>query len=485
MTGWRTHFPATEARADWPEIRAELEQIVGPSRVSTAEVERLAVARDFWPVTCNWFLDGAFPAVPELVIWPESAAEIAAIMRVAGRRQVPVTPYGEGSGVLGGAVPVRGGITLDTKRMNRVLALDEQSLQVTVQAGLNGELYERWLNRAGYTGGHIPQSVRCSTVGGWISCRAAGQFSTKYGKIEDIVAGIEVVLPTGEVVRSKPMPRAATGPRWDQLLLGGEGTLGVVTEATLRVSPLPETRVLSSYAFDNVDSALAAVRLTLRRGYRPAVVRIYDELETGRNFPDIRAADGKAMLVLLCEGDRRLAELESTVAGEEAAAQGGVPCGEEPVRHWLATRFDVSLSSHMIRKGAVIDTLEVAAPWSAIATVHREMTGAMMATPGTLIASGHFSHVYGDGACLYITLCGFPPADLDSYYRAVWDAAMGAVLRSGGTISHHHGIGLQRARFMPAELGEATLVLRRIKRALDPAGIMNPGKLGLEVGQRD
>ncbi|MGE5559729.1 MAG: FAD-binding oxidoreductase [Chloroflexota bacterium] len=481
MSPCRTVYPAPAARADPPALRRELERIVGPERVSTVEVERFAVARDFWPVTCNWFLDGTFPAVPDLVVWPESTAEVSAIMQLANRLQVPVTPFGEGSGVLGGAVAVRGGISLDMKRMNRVLALDERSLHVTVQAGLNGELYERWLAAAGYTGGHIPQSVRCSTVGGWISCRAAGQFSTKYGKIEDIVAGLEVVLPTGEIVRSKAMPRASTGPRWEQLLLGGEGTLGVITEATLRIWPKPEARAMLSFAFDGVEPALEAVRLILRRGYRPAVVRIYDELETGRNFPDVRAADGKVMLVLLCEGDRRLVELEAAVCNEESLARGGAACGERPVEHWLRTRFDVSLSSHMIRKGAVIDTLEVAAPWAGIAAVHREMTAAMMAVEGTLVASGHFSHVYADGACLYVTLCGFPPNDLDSYYRAVWDAAMDAVLRNGGTISHHHGVGLQRARFMAGEHGAALEVLRRVKRSLDPNGVMNPGKLGLEV----
>lgn len=481
MSAYRTIYSPPARPADPEVVRAELEAIVGPTRVSTAEVERFAVSRDFWPVTCNWFLDGAFPALPDFVVWPESTDEVAAVVRLANRLRVPVTPFGEGSGVLGGAVPVRGGITLDMKRMNRVLGLDERSLYVTVEAGLNGELYERWLNAAGYTGGHIPQSVRCSTVGGWISCRAAGQFSTKYGKIEDIVAGLTAVTPTGEVVRCKAVPRASTGPRWEQLLLGGEGTLGVVTEATLRIWPLPAARVLRSYAFAGVGPALEAVRLILRRGIRPAVVRIYDELETGRNFPDVTAAEGKALLILLCEGDRRLVELEDAISAEEALAQGGVACGEEPVRHWLATRFDVSLSSHMIRKGAVVDTLEVAAPWSAIAAVHRDMTEAMLAVEGTLVASGHFSHVYPDGACLYVTLCGFPPGDLEGYYRAVWDAAMGAVLRNGGTISHHHGIGLQRARFMRQEHGDAVELLRRVKQAVDPNGIMNPGKLGLEV----
>lgn len=483
MSGPQTVYPAPAPRADWEEVCAGLTMIVGPERVSTGLVERLAVARDFWPITCNWFLDGKVPNLPEAVVWPETNDEVAAILCLANRYRVPVTPFGEGSGVLGGAVAIRGGIILDLKRMNRVLALDEESLHVTVQAGLNGELYERWLNAAGYTGGHIPQSVRCSTVGGWLSCRAAGQFSTKYGKIEDIVAGLTAVLPTGEIVTSRAMPRASTGPRWEQLLIGGEGTLGVITEATLRVWPLPAARAKSSYAFADLAAALTAIRLILRRNIRPAVVRLYDDLETGRNFADTQAAEGRVMLVLICEGDERLVALEDEICRETALAHGGIACGTGPVDHWLATRFDVSASSHMIARGAVIDTIEVAAPWSHIGAVHRAAADAMMAIEGTLLASGHFSHVYPDGACLYITVCGFPPASTDDYYQAVWRAAMRATLDNGGTISHHHGIGLQRAPYAADEHGEAMVVLRRIKAALDPLGILNPGKLGLEVGE--
>ena len=466
------------------ELAEQLRSLVGEDGVSTSGVDRLATCRDYWPMGTLWFLEGKAPALPDLVVWPQNTSDVAAVLALAYRLGIPVTPYGEGSGALGGAIPLRGGIALDMKRMNRVKHLDRDNLLVTVESGLNGALYEEYLNRNGFTGGHVPQSIRCSTVGGWLACRAAGQFSTRYGKIEDMVASLEAVLPDGTVFHGRSVPRTSTGPRVDHLFLGSEGTLGVITEAVLRVWPLPEKQARVSYAFETLDLALEAIRRIIHIGARPAVVRLYDYAETAHHFPETREADGRCMLVLIVEGHRTLVEAEEKIIDSFAREQGGIGCGEGPVEHWLERRFNISLASKLFRQGAVIDTIEVTANWHNAADLYRSMQEAMINVEGTALASGHYSHVYPDGAALYLTLCGFPPGEKADYFKALWSAAMESCLALGGAISHHHGIGLHRGLWMEEEHGSGLEVLRRVKKALDPGGIMNPGKLGLEEASK-
>ncbi len=472
-----------EGRAGDPlpvELVDALARLVGPGDVDVSEAGRVAYARDFWPLAAAWFVKGRLAALPEAVVWPESPEEVAAVLRLAGERGVPVTPYGAGSGVMGGAVPVAGGIALDLKKLNRIRRLDPDSLVAEVEAGIIGQVLEEELNRAGFTCGHVPQSMYASTLGGWIACRAAGQFSTRYGKIEDIVVGLEAVLPSGEIWRSKAVPRASTGPRLDQLLLGSEGTLGVVTAATIRVWPVPEARVGRSYVVPDVARGLDLIRGVLRRGLRPAVVRLYDETEAARHFADVPEVAGHPMLVVLCEGDRELAELEAAAFDGAAGAAGYTPTGWGPVEHWLKTRFDVSLSSYLIRGGGLFETIEVASLWRDATALYAAAKKGIEAVPGTMLVSGHWSHAYPEGVCLYLTVAAMPgPGEHEAYYRAIWDAAMKACGENGGTISHHHGVGLVRAPYLPRELGPAYEWLRGLKAVADPKGILNPGKMGL------
>jgi alkyldihydroxyacetonephosphate synthase len=424
-----------------------------------------------------WFAKGKIPALPGAVAYPENTEEVAEIVRLSAKHKVPLVPYGGGTGVVGGAIPVSGGLVLDLKKMNRILEVNDESLLVKVQAGINGWRYEEALNRLGYTGGHIPQSMPSSTVGGWIACRAAGQFSTKYGKIEDLVVSVEAVMPNGKVVKSKTVPRSATGPRLEQLLLGSEGVLGIITEATLRIFPFPEKRVLLSFVFEEVERPLEAVRKILRRGFRPAVVRIYDEAEARLHFRNLKELEGKTLLLFVSEGDAKLTDLEAEVVTEECRKKGGTFRGEEPVKHWLKTRFDVHLVAEMIKTGAVIDTIEIASTWDKATELYHRTIESLHAVDGTVHASGHFSHFYQDGACLYLTFAGFPTSP-DEYYWQAWGAVMETTLKLGGTISHHHGVGLVRARWIREELGEYLEVLKKIKNAIDPLKIFNPGKLG-------
>ena len=262
-------------------LHRELQRIVGENRLSISEADLEPYSRDMWPRLLLAERDGVRPSsFPHAVVWPETQREVAAIVRLANQLKLPIIPYGGGSGVCGGAVPISGGVTIDLKRMNRFLALDRASMTVTVEAGMNGERFERELNHRGYTAGHFPSSIYCSTVGGWVACRAAGQMSTKYGKIEDRVAGLTMVTGLGEIVRTDGFTRAHRGPNWTQLIVGSEGTLAVITRVRLRVAQVPALRIFRGFEFENVESGLEGIRAVMQKGLRPAVVRLYDEFDS-------------------------------------------------------------------------------------------------------------------------------------------------------------------------------------------------------------
>jgi alkyldihydroxyacetonephosphate synthase len=266
---------------DADRLQRELEAICGPRRVSTRSVDLDTYARDMWPRLLFSIRDGvALPHRPYAVVWPEHVREVVSLVRLARELRLPIVPYGGGSGVCGGAVPIHGGITIDTKRMQALRTVHNDELICDVEAGLNGERFERELARRGYTFGHFPSSIYCSTVGGWLATRAAGQLSTKYGKVEDRVAGLTVVTGRGEVIETDGPTRALRGPSWTQLILGSEGTLGIITSARLRVAPAPQLRVFRGFEVDDIHAGVEAIRRVLQKGLRPAVVRLYDELDT-------------------------------------------------------------------------------------------------------------------------------------------------------------------------------------------------------------
>jgi len=412
--------------------------------------------------------------------------EVAAILRVCNEDLVPVTAAGGRSGVCGGAVPLRGGVALDLRGLNGIVGVDDESCLVDVRTGTFGVDVETTLHTDhAMTLGHWPQSIELSTVGGWIACRAAGQYSTRYGKIEDIVAGLEVVLADGRVLHTGSLagagPRAATGPDLTQLFVGSEGTLGVVTQARLRAHPQPGTERREAWTFGTFADGLDAVRRTLRRGATPAVLRLYDVEESRRNFNH----DAGNLLIALDEGDERIVSAAMTVLADECRA--GEHLGAQFVDHWYDTRNDVSALANAVSMGVVVDTIEVAAPWSRVHSLYAEATSQLRAIDGMIVASAHQSHAYLDGACLYFTFAGMGPDPADdawaeSFYRSAWDAVMHVTRAHGGSISHHHGIGLVRGAYLPDALGEGYTVLRTLKDALDPNGILNPGKLGLAGG---
>ncbi|MFS8585451.1 MAG: FAD-binding oxidoreductase [Acidimicrobiia bacterium] len=444
----------------------------------TAEPAELAEAsRDWWPLAMSWATEGQVAGLAAAVARPTDAEQVAAVLALCHEARVPVTAAGGRSGVCGASVPLHGGVVLDLTGLAGVVDVDETSLVLDVRPGTFGDVLEHELrDRHGATLGHWPQSVSLSTVGGWLACRSAGQLSGRYGKIEDMVLGLDVALADGRRITTGGWPRAAVGPDLTQLFVGSEGTLGVVTGARLRLHPAPVAEQRGAWLLPTFEAGLEAMRRTVQRGATPAVLRLYDAAEADRTYH----TGDRALLLALDEGDPTLVEATFAVLADAAAAAGGEPGDAAHVEHWLAHRNEVSALEALIGKGYTVDTMEVSGSWSALPRIYRATIDALLGVEGTLAASAHQSHSYPSGGCLYFTFAGqVEPERRDTYYRALWDAGQRAVLANGGALSHHHGVGLNRSRFVREALGSALDVLVAAKRALDPHGILNPGKLGL------
>lgn len=433
-------------------------------------------SRDWWPLAMTWALADGLPGATGAVARVASVAEVAGVLRVCHDARVPVTASAGRSGVCGAAVPVHGGVVLDVCGLEGIVDVDRESMTVDVRAGTFGDVFEERLGEIGLTAGHWPQSMALSTVGGWLACRSAGQYSNRYGKIEDIVVGLDVVLADGRRVTTGGWPRAAVGPDLTQLFVGSEGTLGVITGARLRCHVKPATTWGAAFGFPSFAEGLDACRRVIQRGGRPAVLRLYDEVESKRSF----SVEGRCVLLAWDEADPFV--LSATEGVVLAECVDGERLDDGLVDRWFEHRNDVDALEALVSRGYVLDTIEIAAPWSRLATIYTDAVAAVSALDGTLAASAHQSHAYVDGACLYFTFAGNvgdDPTAKAEFYRAAWDAVTLAVRLRGGALSHHHGVGLNRGRYMADALGTAFDVLVALKTALDPRGVLNPGKLGL------
>jgi alkyldihydroxyacetonephosphate synthase len=482
-----TALPGTQ-QVDVPDaVVARLRDVCAEVTDDAATVSE--ASRDWWPLAMTWALEGRLPGRAAVVARPGSPAEVAAVLRVCDDARVPVTAAAGRSGVCGSSVPVHGGVVLDLCGLAGIRDVDDASLVVDVLPGTFGDRFEAELQDAhGLTVGHWPQSMTLSTVGGWIACRGAGQYSTRYGKIEDMVVGLDVALADGRTITTGGHPRQATGPDLTQLFVGSEGTLGIVTGARLAAHPRPTHERRGAWAFRSFVDGLDACRRILRRGATPAVLRLYDGVESDRNF---KVGTDRHLLLVLDEGDQPVVDgMWSVVEDECRHADGSAaePMDVELVEHWVGHRNDVSQLESLVAGGFVVDTMEISGPWAALPGAYHDAIEALLAVPDVMAASAHCSHSYTDGACIYFTFGGRPGGfdgtptreQKDALYRACWDAGTRAVLASGGSLSHHHGVGLNRARFMGEALGGGLDVLAGIKSVLDPNGILNPGKLGLD-----
>jgi alkyldihydroxyacetonephosphate synthase len=442
-------------------------------------------ATDSWPLALLRRVRGDDLPEPAAVISPATTGEVATILAWASETGTAVVPRGAGSGVCGGAQAGADAdtVVLDLSRMDRIGEVDVISHTVEVQAGVRGDRLEQELAKLGLTTGHYPQSVAISTVGGWIAASSAGQASTGFGAIEDVLLGLTAVLPDGEILRCRPVPRSAAGPDLRRLLIGSEGTLAVVTEATLACRARPTAWDWLAYSYPDFTTMAGALRDVKRAETGAAVLRGYDETDAQLGFGALHHTTGCVALAGFPAGPPGLD------ARKQAAAAilhtTGTELGARYGEHWWQHRNDAVRTFAQIMgpertfgTGVIVDTMEVAGLWSAVPRLYQSIRAALSAHAQAVAC--HLSHLYASGSSLYFTFLigAADDHEAETTYRAAWAAAAKSCTEAGGTITHHHGVGRLKAPFLTQDLGETgTAVLNTIRAALDPAGIMNPGGL--------
>jgi alkyldihydroxyacetonephosphate synthase len=460
------------------EALSELRRELG-AMVVDDDATRAAHRADAW-VMAEWAaLAGRSGPPPLAVLEPTDTAQVSRALRACRELRLPVVTRGGGSGVCGAVQAGAEHVVLSTRALSGLVRLQNEDALAVFRAGTIGIDAEERVRQDGFTIGHWPQSVALSTVGGWVATRAAGQFSTAYGSIEDVALALEVVLPDGAVLRTRETPRAAAGPDLRQLFLGSEGTLGVVTEVTFSLRTLPEASHDQALHFASFEAGLGALRRVLRAGWRPPVVRLYDPRESRRGFRDFVPRD-RALLLLLHEGPSAAVEVERAAVEALCREGGATPADPAAVSQWLAHRNQVPGFRSFLEQGVVVDTIEVAATWSRLGAVYDGVIGSLGEVPGLLAATAHASHAYRSGANLYFSFAVKPadPQQIPAVYAECWRRTMEATLAAGGGIAHHHGIGRVRRGWLAQEIGAAgAALLWKLKDAVDPDGLLNPGNL--------
>jgi alkyldihydroxyacetonephosphate synthase len=440
---------------------------------------------------------------PDAVVAPRSHEEVRAVLERCAEARIAVVPFGGGTSVVGGLDVVRDGfaaaISLDLGRLDRVTAIDERSLTVVAEPGIRGPELEAALGVRGLTLGHFPQSYEYASLGGYVATRSAGQASTGYGRIDELVLGLRLAAPAGEIALA-PVPATAAGPGLRGLVVGSEGTLGVITSAALRVAPAPEVRRYEGFAFASFGEGCDTFRRLERQDVAPDVARLSDEEETrlqlalagtgglkgrlGRAYMGARGVGRGCIAICGWEGESDEVARRRARSVAVLKAGGAVALGQSPGRAWERGRFAAPyLRDDLLGHGVMVETLETAAQWTDLAGVYRAVGGALRAalagrgTPPLVLC--HVSHLYASGASLYFTFLARQQdgAELEQW-RAAKAAACDAIVAGGGTLTHHHAVGRDHVPWMAGEVGDlGVAALRAVKDRLDPAGVMNPGKL--------
>jgi len=484
-------------------VRRALAQAVGAEHVREDRHSRITHAAGKSYADLVRLRAGDASHAPDAVVAPASADEVAGALGACAQMGVAVIPFGGGTSVVGGVEGLRGphraAISLDLTRMQGVLELDQVSLTASLEPGILGPDLERRLGSAGLTLGHFPQSFEFSTVGGWVATRSAGQASTGYGSIHELVESVSCVGPSG-ALRTRDVPASAAGPSLRELMVGSEGCLGVITAATLRVRPLPQARYYEAWSFSSFEEGADAFRIMEQGGAPPDVARVFDEEETrlskvlassgsvaerlGESYLHLRGHQDGCVALTGYEGSADDVAHRRKRTAALLRAAGAVSLGRRPGRSWLKGRFSGPyLRDDMLGRGVMVETLETATTWANLhalyLAVKEALTGALATGDTPPLVMCHVSHLYRSGASLYFTFLARqqPGAELDQW-RAAKRAAGDAILANGGTITHHHAVGIDHLPWMREEVGQVGIeVLRAAKERLDPEGIMNPGKL--------
>ena len=466
-------------------IREELCDIAGHEAVVTSKAELFTYGADYFWIPRVWMDRGAEPMLPDYLVTADTVEKVSAILKLANRYKIPVIPYAGGTGVNGGIIAVHGGIMLDIKNLNQLVEIDDKSLTVTAQAGINGQLLEWELNRRGLTLAHYPASQYGATLGGYVAARGSGTLSTKYGKAEDMVLRMEVVLPSGEVIETLPVPSHSTGPNLHHLFMGTEGTYGVITELTMRVDPLPEVREFQGYLFDDLETALEAGRLIMAKRLNPCTIRLYDPPSTVRFIKGVLGIDVEgSFLVIGCDGSRGMVDLQKKEIDAICTSMKGKDIGPEPGEIWWRDRYKFYFPPFCPNLPELFGTMDSVTTFDKIYDLYKAKRKAIEGGYKDFGAryTAHFSHWFPWGVMIYdrffVEKPPHDPREALQLHNRMWADGVRASLATGGVINEHHGIGLKLGSFMPEQYGASWPVLTGIKKMLDPNNIMNPGKLG-------
>jgi len=422
---------------------------------------------------------------PDVVVRPRNTAEVAGVVRIASDFRVPVTTRGGGSGTQGGVQAVYGGITLDLARMTDVVEIDEESLVVTVQAGIEGPELEKTLNERGLTLAHYPGSYHLgATVGGYLAARGSGVVSTKYGKAEELALQVEAVVPPGRVVTTLPVPNHAAGPDLMQVFIGSEGTLGVITRASMRLDPLPETRRFLSFNFPDIFAGMEAGRRIMTSRLRPAVIRLYDTADSVKLKEWVGTQETGNVMVVMCDGAKELVDYESRAIVDIAKSVDATELGSEMGETWWRGKYEPYAKGKLPEPPLMYGTFDTVARFKDIPVIYRAKKAAIendFAKYGVRYTC-HLSHWFPWGSMLYdrfyVDDAPEDPAEAMWLHDQLWNTGVSLSIQHGGTINEHHGVGLKLGRFMRVQYGEGFESVLSLKNAWDPDGIMNPGKLG-------
>lgn len=471
------------------DARRALEEILGENHVATGDAVRLL---HLGGKSTTDLLNRRSPdaqSAPDAVVFPADARQVETILTFCSDASIAVVPFGGGTSVVGGLDPVRDWfdavVAVSTRRMCALTDLDLDSRTAVLQAGVTGPEAEELLGRHGLTLGHFPQSFQYATIGGFAATRSSGQASAGYGRFDDMVESLTVVTPTG-VARPGRAPASAAGPDLRQVFLGSEGTLGIITDVTVRVREAPETTAYRAWRFPDFAAGAEAFRIIADLPGRPTVMRLSDEAETGINAAlsgHDDAPQGGCLAIMTFDGTasdvaRRVADVDDVLE-----RSGGSSVDEGAARAWERGRFDAPyLRDSLLDVGALAETLETAARWSSLNSVRTAVASSLVESLGAAgtpaVVMCHISHVYATGASLYFTVVCAAAADPITQWSGAKAAATDAMVGSGATVTHHHGVGSDHRAWMPQEVGAVgAAILRSIKSAVDPAGILNPGKL--------
>jgi alkyldihydroxyacetonephosphate synthase len=442
---------------------------------------------------------GKLEAAPDAVLVPADAGRVAAVLEACASADVAVVPFGGGTSVVGGVEPERGPhqavVSLDLASLREV-DFDPRSLTARLGPGLRGPEAEAALAGLGVTLGHFPQSFEEATIGGFAATRSAGQASSGYGRFDELVTAIELTAPAG-ALRTLAIPHTAAGPSLRELVLGSEGTLGVITEVSCRVRPAPERRLYEGWIAPDFAGGSEIIRALAQSREAPDVLRLSDEEETrislamsGTEGVQRRALDaylalrrrrGGCLMICGWEGDPASVRRRRSLARRRLRHGGAVPLGKSAGSSWERSRYQGPyLRDELLGLGVFVETLETAHTWSRLPELYRAVGDALREALGRpAIVFCHLSHAYADGGSLYFTFLARARRGAEiEQWREAKAAACEAIVNTEGTITHHHAVGRDHAPYMRAEVGELGIeALRSVKERLDPAGVMNPGKL--------